>query len=83
MRSNYFAVVPVKDKENKFVIWDHSDPNSGSINGAHQTHELTEEETRSNIRARRLSAGREYSEDEIDAILAKSRADGPLAGSAA
>jgi hypothetical protein len=70
----HFAVVPVKGKENTFVIFD-ADLTAGSMR--HMSFELTGQEVRAELRTRGKSdAG-------IDAILAKAKADGPLVDGAA
>jgi len=70
----HFAVVPVKGKENTFVIFD-ADFTAGKIR--HMSFELTGQEVRAELRARgEADAG-------IDAILAKAKADGPLMDGAA
>jgi hypothetical protein len=74
MTVTHYAVVPVKGRENTFVIFD-ADCTAGRIR--HLSCELTEEEIRGELRDRGASNA------DIDAVLAKAIADGPLADSAA
>lgn len=74
MTVTHFAVVPVKGKEKTFVVFD-ADRTAGKM--MHMSRELTEEEVRADLRRRGES------NTEIDVILARARAAGPLPDGAA
>jgi hypothetical protein len=70
MKATDFAVVPRKGKDDAFTIID-ADASAGSIR--HMSGELTTEQVRAVLRERG------HSDIEIDRILAKAVADGPMA----